>query len=296
MNTQVLVVDDSPVDRRLAGRLLEKHPSLAVSYAEDGRAALELANKRTFDVVVSDLLMPHLNGLQLVAALRPQAIPVVLMTAHGSEQTAVEALRQGAASYVPKPELAAELVRTVLEVVELSRREDQDATLAMARREVSEVFHLGPDLEAIGPLVKHFESQILALALVDETACTQLGVALREALVNAMYHGTLELSSALKEADGLAAYEALARQRTTESPYRERTIEIRSNLTRARAEFVIEDEGPGFSPDQIPDPTDPRNLERLTGRGLLLIRTFMDEVEHNEAGNQITMTCLRRLL
>jgi len=51
----------------------------------------------------------------------------------------------------------------------------------------------------------------------------------------------------------------------------------------------VEDEGPGFDPATLPVPTDPANLERIGGRGLMLIRTFMDEVEHNEKGSRITL-------
>jgi hypothetical protein len=52
---------------------------------------------------------------------------------------------------------------------------------------------------------------------------------------------------------------------------------------------VIADEGPGFDTRSIPDPTDPENFLRPSGRGLLLIRTFMQETYHNEAGNEITL-------
>ena len=53
--------------------------------------------------------------------------------------------------------------------------------------------------------------------------------------------------------------------------------------------YVVRDEGPGFNPAELPDPTDPANAERPSGRGLLLIRTFLDSVSHNPAGNEITM-------
>ena len=52
---------------------------------------------------------------------------------------------------------------------------------------------------------------------------------------------------------------------------------------------MIRDEGPGFDPDGLPDPTDPENLTKASGRGVLLIRTFMDEVRFNDTGNEITM-------
>ena len=51
----------------------------------------------------------------------------------------------------------------------------------------------------------------------------------------------------------------------------------------------VHDEGPGFDPTSLPDPTDPANLARVSGRGLLLIQTFMDKVEFNEQGNRITL-------
>ncbi len=62
-----------------------------------------------------------------------------------------------------------------------------------------------------------------------------------------------------------------------------------ATLTRDSATFVIRDEGNGFDPATLPDPTDPANLGKVSGRGLLLIQTFMDRVEHNAKGNQITM-------
>jgi anti-sigma regulatory factor (Ser/Thr protein kinase) len=53
--------------------------------------------------------------------------------------------------------------------------------------------------------------------------------------------------------------------------------------------YIIRDEGPGFDPSLLPDPTDQANLKMISGRGLLLIRTFMDEVHHDPTGTQITM-------
>ena len=54
--------------------------------------------------------------------------------------------------------------------------------------------------------------------------------------------------------------------------------------------FVIRDEGPGFDASSLPDPTDPANLEKRSGRGLLLIRAFMSDVRHNDRGNEVMLT------
>ena len=101
---RVLVVDDSPIDRRLAGKIIESAGDLIVRYASDGREALDLMERETPAVVLTDMQMPEIDGLELVKAVRGQypSIPVVLMTAHGSEEIAILALKAGAASYVPK--------------------------------------------------------------------------------------------------------------------------------------------------------------------------------------------------
>ena len=53
--------------------------------------------------------------------------------------------------------------------------------------------------------------------------------------------------------------------------------------------YTVRDEGPGFDPASLPDPTDPANLDRPCGRGLLLMRTFMDNVIFNDKGNEVTL-------
>ena len=91
----LLVVDDSRVDRRLVGGLLQKTGEYEVIYAENGRDALQRLELDIPDAVLTDLHMPELNGLELVQAIKRDypLIPVLLMTAQGSEELAVEALR-----------------------------------------------------------------------------------------------------------------------------------------------------------------------------------------------------------
>jgi DNA-binding NtrC family response regulator len=94
-------------------------------FAENGKEALEKLAHQAVDLIVTDLMMPEMDGLQLLRAVRrdyPQ-LPVILMTASGSEQMAVEALQEGAASYVPKRVLARRLGETVARVLDASRKE-----------------------------------------------------------------------------------------------------------------------------------------------------------------------------
>jgi anti-sigma regulatory factor (Ser/Thr protein kinase) len=124
--------------------------------------------------------------------------------------------------------------------------------------------------------------------ICDENGLLRIAVALREALSNAVLHGNLEVSSELRAHDERGYY-ALMEKRKSEEPFEDRYVYVSVEESPAEAVYIIRDEGPGFDPASLPDPTDPANLERASGRGLLLIRTFMDEVRHNKRGNEITL-------
>jgi len=288
---KVLVVDDSALDRRVAGKIVSRREGYQVVYAEDGEAALARIAEDRPDVVLTDLLMPKLTGLELVEQVRRRwaDLPVILMTAHGSEETAVAALRKGAASYVPKRNLATVLLDTLESIAALAPSPRAPSELKESRLTLEEAFALDDDPEALNRLLTHLETQLAVMEICDETSQIQVAVALREALVNAVYHGNLDLDSSLKEQRGGAWQRAVEERRQT-APYRDRRVRVEARHERGQSvTYTITDEGRGFDVASLPDPTDPSNLEKVHGRGLMLIRTFMDEVEHNERGNAITM-------
>lgn len=92
-------------------------------------------------------------------------------------------------------------------------------------------------------------------------------LALEEALVNAIKHGN-QLDRA-------------------------KVVQIAYRVTAERFDVLVADEGPGFDPADVPDPTDVENLERPCGRGLMLMRHYMNQVGHNAAGNAVLMTKFR---
>jgi serine/threonine-protein kinase RsbW len=93
-------------------------------------------------------------------------------------------------------------------------------------------------------------------------------LALEEALVNAIKHGN-QMDRAKK-------------------------VHISYHVRVERFEIVIADEGPGFDPNEVPDPTAPENLERCCGRGLMLMRHYMTEVCYNHRGNTVRMAKCRK--
>jgi CheY-like chemotaxis protein len=286
----VLVVDDNPVDRHLAGSLLSKRENIQVSYAANGLEALRLLQDSPFHLVLTDLHMPEMDGLDLVLEVRKNfpVIPVILMTAYGSEEIAIQALQKGAASYVPKRNLAQSLMDTVESVLTVAQAKRNQQRLLECLTQTEEQFLLDNDPSLIPPLIGYLQENITRMHLCDAIGHIRVSIALQEALLNAIHHGNLEVASELKEKDE-KTYQGLVEQRRREKPYRTRRIHVIARESPAEATYIIRDEGPGFDPSKLPDPTDPSNLDKLSGRGLLLIRTFMDKVVHNEAGNQITM-------
>jgi CheY-like chemotaxis protein len=293
----ILVVDDSPIDRRLVGAILDKAAGWQVHFASDGVEALSLVSRHSPNAIVTDLQMPGMDGLELVEEIRSKfpLVPVVLMTAHGSEDIAIQALQKGAASYVPKRSLKEDLIFTLESVLAVADVEHRRRKI-MAGLESSELrFRVENDPGLISPLVMLLQENLMAMKLCDETGRIRIGIALEESLVNAMHHGNLEVGSELRRAEGDQPYQALLQARRRQSPYRERRVDVYARISRDEAVFRIQDQGPGFDVAQLPNPTDPANLDRPSGRGLLLIKTFMDEVEHNATGNEITMVKRREL-
>ena len=286
----VLVVDDAAVDRRMTGGIIEQQLGWRVGYAEDGATALAAMDLEAPRLVLTDLRMPGLDGLELVAAVRSRfpSVPVVLMTAFGNESIAIQALRIGAASYVPKQSLDRDLASTLEQVLAVSQKERRQQRLLDRLWHTESHFVLDNDPTLIPHLVMHVQEYLVKLQLCDPTEKIRIGVALEEALLNALFHGNLELSSELRQ-QGDDPYHRLADERRQQAPYRNRQVHFTCKLSRSEAVFTIRDEGPGFDPSTLPDPTDPANLGRVGGRGLLLIRTFMDEVSFSATGNQITL-------
>jgi len=273
----ILVVDDSAVDRVRVDKLLVK----------EGHTVKSAAGGQE---VLTDMQMPEIDGLQLVEEIRGNypSVPVILMTAHGSEEIAVEALQKGAASYVPKRNLARDLPETIANVLQVAKAGRNEQLLLKSLISTESHFILENDTSLIPSLIGHLENNLKRMKLCDENGLIRVAVALREALVNAIQHGNLEIGSELREKDDKHYY-ALIEERGQQEPYQDRRVHVYAKESHREAVYVIRDEGPGFDLSTLPDPTDPANLDKISGRGLLLIRTFMDEVNHNQSGNEITM-------
>ncbi|QDT09151.1 response regulator [Stieleria marina] len=287
---KVLVVDDSPTQRELLKILLEEN-DFQVQTAANGEEALKSALADPPIIVITDLQMPGMDGLELTEQLKMQLplVPVVLTTSQGSEEIAAAALQRGAASYVPKRDLARALAPTIRQVLSLIHGNLEIRSVLPYTTAMTLELRVENDDSLVPGVIARLEQAARELELFDESEWMQVAMALGESLLNAMIHGNLEVSSELREKDDGQAYIKMIGQRRSESPYCDRRVLVRLDATKDVAEFLIRDEGPGFDASALGDPTDPENLESVGGRGLLLINAFMDSVQHNETGNEIMM-------
>ncbi|MBC7896366.1 MAG: response regulator, partial [Cytophagaceae bacterium] len=128
----VLVVDDNADMRQYVARLLSEH--VRVEVAADGEAALALIRQRTPDLVLTDVMMPRLDGFGLLAAIRADAgtstIPVIMLSARAGEESRVEGMEAGADDYLVKPFSGRELIARVTAHLQMARMR-REATEAL---------------------------------------------------------------------------------------------------------------------------------------------------------------------
>jgi CheY-like chemotaxis protein/anti-sigma regulatory factor (Ser/Thr protein kinase) len=294
----ILIVDDSAVERRLAGGLLQGSSDFTLQYADNGKEALEIVAGERPDVVVTDLVMPEMDGLGLLRALRKMSppIPVILMTAYGNEEIAAEAMGAGAVSYVPKSLRAATLLPTVRQVLERVEgiRGQKRLDTCLDRIECSYVLDNDPAL--LKSLVDMVENTLAGVGLTDETQQVRVGIALEEALLNALYHGNLSIDEAdYPQVRHGGQGDQLAAARREEDPYRDRRITFKMTIARDGAQFVIRHEGGGCPAVLLELTSNAQDVfEKGRNRGLALIRYLMDEVQYNEQGNEVKLSLRKR--
>jgi len=136
---RILVVDDSEGTRSLCSKILEKE-GYVTDTAADGAEALEKIKSEPYDLILTDLMMPHMDGLELLEHAQKEhpGVPVIIITAYASVATAVEAMKKGAYDYVPKPFNPGELQITVHKALDEKNLRRENIEL---KKELKDKYH-----------------------------------------------------------------------------------------------------------------------------------------------------------
>jgi CheY-like chemotaxis protein len=267
---RILVVDDDRTTRHVLSRVLAG-AGYTTSVAKDGLEALKVLRAKRFDLLLLDVWMPRMNGLELLAKLRTRKTRprVVVMTSDDAPETLLKAVREQAFKYVHKPVESSELLRTVRE------------TLKAPDAPPIEVISARPEwVELVVPCTREAVERIqMVMAQLDTDLAPdlreKLAYAFRELLLNAVeWGGRLDP-----------------------------TRKVRVSYLRARRMILyrIADPGPGFKIEELPHaaigqpPDDPilhmqvreEKGIRPGGFGLLMVRESVDELLYNEKRNEV---------
>ncbi|HEX9842010.1 MAG TPA: response regulator [bacterium] len=302
----VLFVDDEE-DIRLSFRDRFEE-QFEVALASNGQEALEhLAGPDATAVVVTDLRMPRMGGLDMIARAKDldPDLGFIVVSGHGDTDDVIAALRLGARNFLRKPYAFAELEEAIMLEArryrliqdERKRRKVEQATEQFLVGVEGMTFLLPSSLDWVNPLTFRLVGVMEAVGICDEQNRSNVALALMEVITNAIEHGNLAMNGAIKREMMAAGEQAYAQElalRASQEPYRGRRVRVSASVDADRATITVEDEGAGFDFHHLPDPTDPENLFLPNGRGILLARSFIDEVQYGERGNVCTLVQYRR--
>jgi serine/threonine-protein kinase RsbW len=255
---RILIVDNNDELRVLLEQALGRLGHDVVVTGERAKA-LRRDDLDSFDLIISDLSEAEINGEPISELHRKHLVTELNGQKNGNGM--IKAFKMGAANYRRMPYDRDEL-REIVEQTLANKLRYIDDTSAFSHVHEKIEFELPSDLGLMNGVLEYLQERVAKLGLIRPER-SNLFVALDEAFVNAVKHGNKNDLTKL--------------------------VKITAELSPKEASFTVEDEGEGFDIREIPNPCDPENLFRSSGRGVLLIYNIMDEVEYNAQGNRVKM-------
>jgi serine/threonine-protein kinase RsbW len=257
MQRRILIIDDHD---DLASASEEVFVALGhhVDIVDTREDALKIDDIEGYDLVITDLDVGRptkrfsKNGAQPVCLPKVESIP---------DAEHVKAFKICAANYRRKEFNEEELKNLVAIVLDYKIKFVDMKDVVQDLHENIE-FELPSAISLMHIVLEYLLKRVEKLGVIKSEQ-SNLFVALDEAFVNAVKHGN--------------KFDA------------EKLIRVTAQVSKEEARFTIEDEGEGFDVHNIPDPLDPENLFKTSGRGVLFIYNIMDEVQYNDRGNRLTM-------
>lgn len=257
MQRRILIIDDHD---DLATSLEEvfSHVGHEVDVVQDRTAAMGLDDIESYDIVITDLDVESTGPVAQLDGDRPMCLPKVVVE-NANEH--IKAFKLCAANFRRDEFNEDELKELVATVLDFKIRYVDKADIVQDLHEYIE-FELPSAISLMHIVLEYLMKRVERLGVVRPEK-SNLFVALDEAFVNAVKHGN--------------KFDA------------RKLVRITAEVSKQEARFTVEDEGEGFDVKNIPDPLDPTNLFKTSGRGVLFIYNIMDEVKYNDRGNRLTM-------
>jgi serine/threonine-protein kinase RsbW len=267
-SVRVLVVEDSKTMQKYLLNLLSRE-NYQVEVAPDGKVGIQLFQQglvegNPFDIVMTDVVMPGMSGLEVLKQVKTLNYDtvVVVLTSDANVETAIEALNLGANNFLHKPPNSEEILNVMWRA--MKHREiflENEELNPFTERAIH--IQIPSQLKFIQGIAHNIIADAKLMGYNERELRDKIPVTVDEAVTNAIKHGN----------------------KFQEDKYV--TIDVFMNTDRIQ--IVVADEGPGFDVKAVPDPTDPMNFLKPSGRGILFMHIGMDVVRYNEKGNVLTL-------
>lgn len=284
---KILFVDDEETIRELFWEYFKDE--FNVTLASDGLEALTISNQNTFDLIISDISLPKLNGIQFIQKLRADGnqTPFLVITGDSDIQIAIDVFRMGAVDFFLKP-FRMEALRSRIKKFENA---DVDLTLLFNSGEIIQFsadckIKLRPLIKKLNSYIAFIVKQILNSPLATQEDLISIKIVLYELLANAIEHGVAGVSYAEKQ-ECLEANEDYFKLVDSRCAENNTSVFVDISMDDVGITIVIRDEGSGFAVSQIPNPVVNPAANLVSGRGIFLAKMNIDSIVFNEKGNEV---------
>ena len=286
----ILIVDAEEMTRFALQRKLSRsgYNIISLEKAEDALYLIKSGDVKV-DLVISDIKLYKMDGIELLRRLKAmdEPLPVLLLAGKGNMEDVISALRLGADDFIRKPFDTSDVVSSVHSILRRKQEEIMAGAFGRFLEYEKTVYVMPNEVSLVNMISYQLTKNLIPTGFCNRTTAENISLALKEAIGNAMFHGNLEISSSIREQDGIKKFNEEIEKRKDIPLYKDRKVKIIQEETLDYIDFSIADEGPGFDYKSIPDPRDPENFFKNSGRGLLIIKVHFDEVYWNDKGNCI---------
>ncbi len=287
---QILIIDDEEAIRNVLKIALTKK-GYAVTEADNGKKGLELFKQKRPEIVLTDVMMPEMTGLEFTRFLSEMNADtdVIVMTGYGTEDVVIEALHAGASNYIKKP-IAFEDLFAIIDRITLKRKnkklvEPAKDAVVFERKDLV----IGNDLStvwgAVNQLLFNLHSGI------DRNIVEGMRIGLYEIIINAIEHGNLDITYEEKsQAQRNNSYVQLLQDRKNRADEEGKKVHISSTYDCEWLIIQIKDDGKGFDYKSLPVARSPETTLATHGRGIFLTSLYFDSLNFIEPGNAVRLT------
>ncbi|TGM00582.1 response regulator [Leptospira barantonii] len=284
---RILFLDDEEVIRDLFREIFGAFHDLTL--AGTAEEALEICKNKSFDLIVTDVRLPKMSGIDFVSKLRDIGVntPFIVITGNQDIDVSIRALRLGAVDFFIKP-FRMDAIRHSLQKFENLFISSQEliGKNHFQLTQFKQQFSIKPSLKNLNQYVNLVMRSISLIPGIHTDDLLAIKLALYELLGNSIEHGSAGIN-----------YENKSKLLSSEVNYFDHvdricdalneSVQLEIGFENQKVYVSLKDHGAGFDPAKVPDPVTDPTASHLSGRGIFLVRMNVDELVYNDIGNEV---------